>query len=177
MSSWLPKADETISSLPAWSSVGILPEGDYWPSRGAFEERLVDMGGSKSRKPIYAGWNRHRLALLGVGCDSQSPVLLNGSYTTDKVDPGDLDLVVFFPFDPEQPADQAQFCANIQLLQGAKMKAEFLCDAYPVPVLPEDHPDYARVTGKAVEYWLRWFGTDRAKRKKGRIWSRLKGLP
>jgi hypothetical protein len=176
MSEKLPEPAQSTGYLPGWTSSGALPVGDYWPTKDDFERRLVNVEGSKRRPIIYDGWKRHRAALMRAGCDAESKVLLNGSFTTVKKDPSDLDLVVFFRGDTRSPEDEEQVAATTQYLQGADMKAEFDCDAYPVLLLPEDHPDYATITRAGLHYWLRWFAKDRAGDSKGRVWATLQGL-
>ncbi len=39
-----------------------------------------------------------------------------------------------------------------ELLSGPGAKPEFNCDAYPVLVLPEEHPEYEAVTGRGRRY-------------------------
>lgn len=163
-------------ALPSWGVGGGLLEGNYWPSKVDFEHKFVDVAGSNTRMPIYEGWNSHRADLLQSGCCPSSYCLLNGSYTTQKLDPQDLDMVVAIKHDPGSPTDSAQLPGILALLQGPGMKAAYRCDAYPLVILPEDHADYEHVTAKGVAYWLKWFGQDRSGHAKGRVWSKLSGL-
>lgn len=163
-------------SLPPWNGDGSLPPGNYWPCRTAFEGALVNVSSSSTRGTIYDGWNEHRRNLLSLGCSGTCQYLLNGSFTTAKVDPGDLDLVLFFPHDPSLPTDNDALPHILVLLQGPNTKSTHHCDAYPVPVFPVSHPDYVKVTLKAIDYWMKWFSKDRAGREKGRVWCHLSGL-
>lgn len=174
--SWPPADLCSDGVLPGWSAHGALPAGDYWPTQGSFEAVLVRVEGSSTRAAIYSGWNSHRSALRTVGCDDMACCLLNGSYTTTKQDPNDLDLVVFLDVDPDDADSVTRFERAAPLLQGPKAKDPYLCDAYAVPVLPRSHPDHEAVTAKAKAYWLKWFARDRAGRLKGRVWTRLGGF-
>jgi len=81
-------------TLPPFDDHGNLPSGDYWPTEADFEGRFVNVAGSSSRENIYAGFKNHRAELLAAGVDDAASCMLDGSYTTSKLDPGDIDLVV-----------------------------------------------------------------------------------
>lgn len=49
--------------LPAFNQDGLLPPGDYAPTRADFEARFVKVL-SGTREGIYEGWNRHRADLM-----------------------------------------------------------------------------------------------------------------
>ncbi|MEE8585400.1 MAG: hypothetical protein V3T83_11160 [Acidobacteriota bacterium] len=131
--------------------------------------------GSPRRSGIYGGWQDHRQALLADGLDPVSRQLLNGSFTTAKTDPGDIDLAVEVPlaYDQLPPRPDEEIG---RLLLGPRMKVRFSCDAYPIYALPSDHPDYQKVTVAAVQYWTKWFGKDSGGRPKGRVWAETGGL-
>lgn len=172
---WAPVDPLEVIALPECEVDGGLPLGDYRPCRAAFEDRFVNDPTSASRKDIYNGWNVHRDDLRRAGCRGDSECLLNGSFTTTKQDPGDLDLVVGFHVDPATTPNSA-VQPILALLQGPDMKARYKCDAYPLMLLPESHPAHTNVTRKGIAYWLRWFGRDRDGREKGRVWARLAGM-
>lgn len=159
------------SFLPAFDIHGNLPEGDYWPTEADFETRFVHVHGSASRSGIYDGFKRHRAALLAAGVDPDADCLLDGSYTTEKLDPGDVDLAVEVDHETFLHSTQVQ-----ALLPGPDTKAEFHCDAYPVLVLPDDHPHFERVTVAARAYWGKWFGRDRSANAKGCVWAKAQGF-
>lgn len=152
--------------LPAFNGDGNLPSGDYWPSKAEFEARFISVADSSSRPLIYEGFNRHRIELLAHGVADEAPCLLDGSFTTNRLDPQDLDLVV--------EVDEVAFLGSQRLqylLGGPSAKAEFCCDAYPLVVYDATHPSFASVTEAGREYWTKWFGTDRLGNPKGRVWT------
>lgn len=162
---------ESNRPLPAFDAHGNLPAGDYWPTQADFEERFVHVHGSASRTEIYGGFTRHRGELLAAGVDSAADGMLDGSYTTSKLDPGDIDLVV------EVGASLFLESARLQeLLSGPDAKPEFCCDAYPLIVFPENDPHYEAVTLRGRAYWRKWFGRDRQDREKGRVWAKAQGF-
>jgi hypothetical protein len=158
--------------LPEFTPDRVLPEGDYEPTRTVFEGRFVT---SAAREEVYAGWNRHRAALLAAGLSAAVRELLDGSFTESKEEPGDVDLVVAIEtkFD-EMPA--LVLSPILSLLRGPEMKIDFMCDAYPLFVLPEEDPNYASVTLEYLRYWMKWFGTTRRNIPKGRVWATVGGL-
>lgn len=172
---WAPVDPSEAAELPECEGGGGLPLGDYRPCRAAFEDRFVNDPASASRKDIYKLWNVHRDDLRRAGCRDDSECLLNGSFTTSKQDPEDLDLVVGFHVDPATAPDSTVL-PILALLRGKAMKAQYKCDAYPLILLPEGHPDHTNVTRKGIAYWLRWFGRDRDGQEKGRVWARLAGM-
>lgn len=160
-------------SLPGFTTAGTLPEGDYHPAREDFETRFVHVPGSATRERIYAGWNRLREALLRSGRPRDERQLLDGSYTTCKLSPGDLDVAVEVRVsaDEYQRLLHAKHHPVLDHLRGPGSKADYDCDAYPIFVLPLDHPDYEAVSAKSIAYWVKWFGTGRDGTSKGRVWA------
>jgi hypothetical protein len=163
--------------LPPYRGDGSLPPGDFRPSRADFETRFVNVEDVTRRTSIYDGWNNHRTALIRAGLTPASRQLLNGSYTTAKHSPGDIDLAVEVPV--ADVASLATWTVDhpiVALLQGPLMKPAYLCDAYPIYALPKDDPDYDVVTRRAIEYWTKWFGRTRTGSPKGRVWASCGGL-
>lgn len=170
----LPNIRHLLNTLPLFTAHGGLAQGDFAPSRIEFETRFV-MTPNAKRLQIYDGWNDHRAALLADGLTPDSRQLLNGSYTTAKGEPGDVDLAVEIPITSSQPPPRPDQPV-VRLLLGPRMKPRFNCDAYPIYVLPVNHADYQRITVAAVRYWTKWFGTDRLGNPKGRVWTATAGM-
>jgi hypothetical protein len=160
--------------LPEFDSNGLLPDGDYAPSRNLFEDRFVNTGAV--RQTIYAGWNRHRRDLLLAGLPKSARQLLDGSYTTAEPEPNDLDLAVEVPISSDEYATFSGDTPVMLLLRGSRMKVAYNCDAYAIPVLPREHPSYEYVTVGAIRYWTKWFGKTRLDVPKGRVWTTTGGF-
>jgi hypothetical protein len=147
------------------------------PSRVEFETRFVNTGDALQRSSIYNGWNDHRRALLNAGGPSEARQLLDGSYTTAKDSPGDIDIAVEVPI---LRGDALKSLSTddpvLNLLQGPLMKPRYHCDAYPIFVLPKSDPYYSSVTTRAMQYWTKWFGRTRTGTEKGRTWATTGGL-
>jgi len=163
--------DSKPDHLPTFNGDGNLPPGDYWPSATDFEKRFVNVVGSSTRARIYIGFNRHRGKLLNEGVALAAPCLLDGSFTTSKSHPGDIDLVV-----EVEEAALSKSTRLQQLLSGPGAKADFSCDAYPLIVYDASHPNFKSVTEAGRAYWNKWFGTDRRGNSKGRLWSTAGGF-
>lgn len=158
-------------SLPPFSAEGLIPPGDFAPSKADFIARFV--APSDRRHEIFAGWTRHRKVLLDAGLHANTRQLLNGSFTTDKHEPGDIDIAVEVPMTKSELQTGPPVLA---LLRGPSMKDGFDCDAYPILCLPTTDPEYGRVTVDAIRYWSKWFAQTRDGRIKGRVWARTGGL-
>lgn len=162
--------------LPLFSANGSLPPGDFQPSRIEFEARFVSTGDLTRKRSIYDGWNRHRGALTRAGVPADGRQLLNGSYTTAKFSPGDMDIAVQVTLDGVEFRALRPNHPVVRLLQGPLTKAGYDCDAYPIYSLPADDPLHKRVTVGAIEYWTKWFGRTSSGASKGRVWTVTGGL-
>lgn len=164
-------------SIPLFNAEGCLLPGDFQPSRMEFETRLVETGDRGQRAAIYRGWNRNRHELVRAGMPEAARQLLNGSYTTAKESPSDIDIAVEVPLSHSR--DIAGLTPDhpiVKLLLGPVMKPAYHCDAYPIYVLPKGDPHYASVIVRAIEYWTKWFGRSRSGTLKGRVWATAGGL-
>jgi hypothetical protein len=166
----------TISGLPPLTDEGVLPAGDYAPTRAEFERSFVDAGNSARRAEIYAGWNRHRNRLQQDGLAPSARELLDGSFTSSRWEPRDIDIVVEYPVTSTELSMLTPTSPIVRLLQGSLMKLEYDCDAYPLYTLPEDDPAYEKVTVAGLRYWIKWFGRTRLGVEKGRVWASVGGF-
>ena len=166
--SWRPA--NTSEDLPDFDEAGNLPVGDYAPSMAAIKAQLVERFNSETRAAIFQGWIKLQGEALQKGASADADVLLNGSFTTAKTNPNDLDLVIGIPTECNT---SKKFTSLTPLFRGKGSIPEYNCDAYCFPLLPETHPYYESLTLKFREYWLKWFGTSREMLQKGRLWARL----
>lgn len=166
----------TIPRLPALTDEGVLPPGDYAPSRAEFERSFVNVGNAVRRAEIYAGWNRHRNRLQEDGLARSARELLDGSFTSRTWEPRDIDIVVEYPVTSTELRMLTPTSPVLRLLQGGVLKTEYDCDAYPLYSLPEDDPAYEKVTVAGLRYWMKWFGRTRVGMEKGRVWASVGGF-
>lgn len=85
----------SATGIPPFTDLGVLPTGRHSCSASDIKLALVDRFGVDSiRSVIFAEWKSHRAALRSLG--SVEFQWVNGSFVTDKVNPGDIDIVTFF---------------------------------------------------------------------------------
>lgn len=117
---------------------------------GAFAE-------SRTRPMLVAGLRSFLAALRRVGVAFE--IWLDGSFCTEKIDPNDVDLVVF--------ADESELNRldpNVQrylagLLDRTTTRRQFGCDVLFAPAGDMD----------IRSYWRGWYGFDRLERPKGMV--------
>ncbi|HET8772144.1 MAG TPA: hypothetical protein VFP80_00070 [Thermoanaerobaculia bacterium] len=166
----------TTSGLPPLTDEGLLPPGDYAPTRAEFEQSFVHVGNFIRRAEIYAGWNRHRNRLREDGLAPSARELLDGSFTSSRWEPRDIDIVVEYPVTSTELRMLTPTSPINRLLQGGLLRSELNCDAYPLYTLPEDDPAYEKVTVASLRYWMKWFGRTRLGIEKGRVWASVGGF-
>lgn len=101
-----------------------------------------------------------RLALNGVTGEAW----IDGSFLTDKPDPGDADIVFFAPREQYNHGTARQQDALAWV--GENLRGSFPCDTYVVLVTPPDSPLYALYQSQR-DYWLDFFGSDKQGVPKG----------
>lgn len=116
---------------------------------------LQDFAESQTRPQLIAGLRAFLAALKRLGLNFE--FWIDGSFSTTKLDPNDVDLVIFI--DPQEvnclPA-QAQHELSI-LLDRPSSKHRYGCDV--LYALSDDFD--------ARSYWRGWYGFDRDEQPKG----------
>lgn len=116
---------------------------------------LKDFPSSKTRKPLIDGLKAFVAHLANIGAPIE--LWIDGSFTTRKTDPNDIDLVIFSPAEVlnNLPAEkQALFQA---LTDRPSIKKNFGCDVLFCPTEDQD----------IRSYWRGWYGFDRNEQPKG----------
>mgnify|MGYP003651891569 CR=1 FL=1 len=116
---------------------------------------LQDFPSSETRKPLIDGLNAFVTHLSEIGAPIE--LWIDGSFTTQKVNPNDIDLVIFSPaaiLNALSPEKQKLFQA---LTDRATVKSNFGCD---VLFCPSENQEMR-------SYWRGWYGFDRHERAKG----------
>lgn len=144
---------------------GYLPAGIHKMTAAEFEATFVTaFPFSSTRKPILKGYNQHADELLAV--IGQCEQFLDGSFVTNKNDPGDIDMVVMVDAEILDAIDVSKRDAFRALVSGKITRATHMCDAYICPVYKEESPNFE--TGRANrKYWMGEFGFDRSDLPKG----------
>jgi hypothetical protein len=134
----------------------LFPPGIHDIVETEFDNRFVSgFPTSSTRKRLSKGLCEYIEALRPIGVGFE--LWIDGSFTTDKADPSDVDLILF-----ASKSDLAGLSADCKtmlrgLLDKASSKSKYGCDVYFAH--SEDTP--------LRSYWRGWFGFDRDEKPKG----------
>lgn len=144
---------------------GYLEPGLHAIDRQELESSFVNgFPHSTTRKDIFKGYCGHFEKLNELVDEFEQ--FVDGSFASNKNDPGDIDMVVFIDAQTVDSLPHDQQIALAALVAGKDTREEFFCDAYFCLVYPDGHPsaDHARTQRK---YWMGEFGYDRKDTPKG----------
>ena len=134
----------------------LFPAGLHTIAEADLEAKLVQsFSGSRTRRALLAGLKAFLIGLRSA--DLAFEVWLDGSFCTDKLDPNDIDLVVFA--DPAQlnGLDAAKQTMLSGLLDRTNARRQFGCDVL-----------FAHAGDPNMRsYWRGWYGFDRNEQPKG----------
>jgi len=92
---------------------------------------------------------------------------IDGSYTTNKTDPSDIDLVTHI--DGVRVGESMAYAEEIiRLVDEEYCKREYFCHPFFLPIFPQTDIRYP-ITQRWLNYWSKWFGSSRENKKKGFI--------
>ena len=146
-------------AIPDFDENGNLPAGEHTATLDEVRSALVDaFPESRTRRAIYDYWVLHRSALGELV--EQHRQWLAGSFTTDKTDPADADVVTLLDGPRFDDLPRHRQLLVRQLIAGHYTEDFWSCDAYPVLLYPDDHAGatYSRL---AADRWRGYFGHDR----------------
>lgn len=146
---------------------GYLEPGLHRMTIEEFEAAFVTaFPHSTTRANILVGYVTHRGELASI-LDSFEQ-LIDGSFTTNKNDPKDVDLLVLADGDLVDGLPDDQKARLNDLVSGKATQGKYMCDAYFCPTYPEAHPlhQHSRTQRK---YWMGEFGYDRCDVAKGLV--------
>ena len=126
-----------------------------------FKERLVDnFSKSNTRMPIYIGYLQYcKDFCKDVASDGYQWV--DGSFVTNKENPGDIDLVNFI----KEEFIKTNY-GRLQKYLGDYSKQKYKVHGFYMPIVPIEHKLYA-IIQEHVNDCQKWFGFDREKKPKG----------
>lgn len=134
-------------------------------SMNDFEEIFVhDFRDSQTRTKIFSGYENF-IYDFQIKLTEKFSHWINGSYTTNKKDPNDIDIVTIVNAN-ENFSTTGELFKTFLTIGGSKEK--YLVDAYFIPVYSEEDPRYI-ITKQYFDYWSNFFGHDRRNRPKGLI--------
>lgn len=116
---------------------------------------------SSRRIEIYEGYKRYCRDMLETVPSMRH--WIDGSFTTVKVDPADIDLVCFVRHE-DFTQSLADFDTNFS---HGRCKTRYNVDGYIVIEVPKDDPKYETYYLERIAYWRKWFGHDRSGNPKG----------
>lgn len=146
---------------------GYLAPGIHDYDVREIEAHLVDaFPTSTTRLQIWQGYTQHSAEVRACGVPITE--FLNGSFSTLKNDPGDVDLVGFGDMDSINNLPAALQAQLLALFSGPSTKTTHYCDAYFQVTVPAGHPYEDRLRTQR-KYWMGEFGFDRQDRPKGII--------
>lgn len=153
--------------IPDFDANGNLPAvGLVRPTIKEFEDRFVNTDTEKIRKEIYNGYKNYCNYLISL--DAVSIQWVDGSYTTKKPNPNDIDLVIHFDgMKLHQNEDLQTHFKN--LTDKKEMKRLYRCHPQYVLVYPQNDPDLYSYYIQRYQHWLKWFSKDRNGNVKGLI--------
>ncbi|WP_141098535.1 DUF6932 family protein [Rhodoblastus acidophilus] len=158
-----------------FNSKGYLDPGLHPMGLDEIEKNLVTpFPHSSTRKVVMDGFRRHTDELKAIIAEYIQ--LIDGSFASNKNDPGDIDLVCFIDGDKVDalPPDLQMKLRN--LLLGKQTKNTRHCDAYFCPSYPDTHPNFEAYRANR-KYWMGEFGYDRTDVPKGIVVVEQKAAP
>lgn len=93
---------------------------------------------------------------------------INGSYTTNKKEPNDIDLLNLIDGEKKINENDIQKFLTSRSLQNNDSRKVYSIDAYIALIYKQSDKRY-EYAQKRIEYWKKWFGFDRNKNPKGII--------
>lgn len=145
------------NELPEFDERGCLPEGIYNPSVEEFMERFVKVTGR--RKELFKKYQKFtKLCNESKGIETH---YLDGSYVTDKKEPGDIDVLIIFN-DNVYDSDKSYNSYFEVTSQKEKMKEDYEIHVfYAKNTTDADSLDmqihWEKVRKKILEWWSRFY--------------------
>jgi hypothetical protein len=121
-----------------------------------------EMSFSTTRKRIFENYLEY-LAILHELIPSGFTQWIDGSFTTRKRNPNDIDILTFIPFEIFK-----KNAKEIDKLRQWKYDKQKGIDGYFLELFPETHQDYKFFNSDYIE-WYRTFSRNRSNQEKGII--------
>jgi hypothetical protein len=148
-----------------FNSEGYLEPGVHTMELDSLEHIfVVGFPHPSTRKLILDGYKEHLTALREV--IPSFTQFIDGSFVSNKNDPGDIDLVCFIDGDEIDNLSPDKQARLEELLSGSTVKAKYMCDAYFCVSFPGHHPHFQHARAQR-KYWMGEFGYDRQDVPKG----------
>ena len=127
--------------LPEFDERGCLPYGVYDPEIDDFKNIFVN---TPRRKELFK--NLQKFLKLCIDAKGIESIYIGGSFTTDKAEPGDIDLLVIFTNELLYSSDKLSESAEI-ITDFIRVRQEYEIEAFYAKLLEDDDPDDVK------QYW------------------------
>jgi hypothetical protein len=134
---------------------------------------VVDFNKSTTRQNIFNGYMQYCTDLYGV-IKEEFYQWINGSFTTTKINPRDIDLVNLISLNRIQVLGQALCCFDTNCSNG-QVKIDYNVDGYIIPIPDAQYPEYYEYFNRNISYWQNQWGRDRDGNPKGIIRIKYEG--
>jgi hypothetical protein len=153
----IPPLDQSTGCLPANPKFHDATTEEVG---AAFADGFAD---SQTRPAIFAAYLAHIERWRPLVGQEPREQWMDGSFMTDKLDPGDVDFVTFLPEEVVNQVPQSDRGTLVNLFAGPATPEGDLCHAFVVTVATPGTPQ-ERATERQRRYWERWFGHQRPER-------------
>lgn len=137
---------------------GYLPQKRFAIDLEEFEDKFVNADDISKRSMLYDKYKSF--------CERFAPIIIkvwiNGSYTTGKKIPGDIDMAVHFDALKFEDLSIIPLTEKRAFTNREGIKKRYMLHSLPVPVYPEDHPAHT-ITKMQSEKWEKLFFKDTRK--------------
>ena len=148
-----------------FNSNGVLPPGFHdWELEEIEENLVVNFSKSKTRSRIFSGYTKLLKKLKSFKLEAEQ--WLDGSFSTTKVNPGDLDMLTIIEANQLNKIDPSKGAELKTLFDGPNTKKDYLCDSYILAKRDKSDPNYEYYR-KMHKYWYGEFSLDRSFSPKG----------
>ena len=145
--------------IPDFEADGLLPEGRHPATAAEVMATLVTaFEDSATRAALFGWWQAYRAAI-----DDIIPIRaswLAGSFTTDKRDPADIDVVTVLDGREYDELPRHRRLLVSSLIGGTRTEQFWRCDAHPVVCYPEDDLGFSR-SKLAEQRWHSYYSHTR----------------
>lgn len=141
--------------IPPLLHTGFLPPGRHECTVSEFSSRFVDAFPGTNRNRLFAEWLTYYERLQTVLQTTDLVQWIDGSFVSDKPNPGDIDVVTFVPYSIYESVEEnlIQFYSTVNLYERG-------LDAYICPVYPVHHERHG-LYKKFCEDWQQLFESHR----------------
>ena len=141
--------------IPLLTANGLLPPGRHTATPDECRLRFVDAFPAINRRLLYEEWQSYSERIQTLLQLDSLVQWIDGSFVTDKPNPGDLDLVTFVPYAVYDASEEML----IEFYSTTTLHSRGL-DAYICPVYPVNHQRYA-LYRQFKRDWQRLFSNHR----------------